>query len=213
MIDKLESRLMDFPGASNRARCFTHILNLVVKSIMHQFDVRSYVSDERYEEMAGDLDSEEVELEAEQEDYCEDEAENPDNDDGWIDERDEMEDPNIEDLEDKIQPVHFLLTKVGECYAIQYLLICPHAQIHKLAFAIKNSSTIALPQWFHILDDLSLHKRVIPRDVRTRWNATYDMLEEAYKLKAAVNKITEMRDMKLCQYEINGVTVRSRRRF
>jgi hypothetical protein len=124
MIDKLESRLMDFPGASNRARCFTHILNLVVKSIMHQFDVRSYVTDdERCDELAGDVDLDETELEGEQEDYCEDEPENPDNADGWIDERDDMEDKNIEDLEDKIQPVCFLLTKVGDfrkCYAIQY---------------------------------------------------------------------------------------------
>ena len=45
---------------------------------------------------------------------------------------------------------------------------------------------------------------MIPCDVRTRWNATYDMLDEAYLLKPAVNKITEMRDMKLRQYEIEG---------
>ena len=45
---------------------------------------------------------------------------------------------------------------------------------------------------------------MIPRDVRTRWNATYDMLDEAYALKAAVNRITEMRDMKLCQYKIEA---------
>jgi hypothetical protein len=45
---------------------------------------------------------------------------------------------------------------------------------------------------------------VIPQDVRTRWNATYDMLDKAYSLKAAVNKITEMRDMKLRQYKIEG---------
>ena len=30
------------------------------------------------------------------------------------------------------------------------------------------------------------------------------MLEEAYLLKATVNKITEMRDMKLHKYEIEG---------
>jgi hypothetical protein len=77
-------------------------------------------------------------------------------------------------------------------------------QIRKLAFAIKNSSTIALPQWYRILDDLSLDPKVIPRDVRTRWNATYDMLAEAYKYKTAVNKITEMREMKLRKYEIEA---------
>ena len=47
-------------------------------------------------------------------------------------------------------------------------------------------------------------KRMLPRDVRTRWNATYAMLDEAYTLRAAVNKITEMRDMKLRKYEIEA---------
>jgi hypothetical protein len=45
---------------------------------------------------------------------------------------------------------------------------------------------------------------MLPRDVRTRWNATYTMLDEAYTLRAAVNKITEMRDMKLRKYEIEA---------
>jgi hypothetical protein len=39
MIDELAGQLQDFPGEANHAQCFTHILNLVVKSIMHQFDV------------------------------------------------------------------------------------------------------------------------------------------------------------------------------
>jgi len=41
-------------------------------------------------------------------------------------------------------------------------------QIRKLVFAIKNSSTIALSQWFRILEDLKLDAWVMPRDVRTR---------------------------------------------
>ena len=75
-------------------------------------------------------------------------------------------------------------------------------QIRKLAYAIKNSSTIALPQWYRILENLSLDARVIPCDVCTRWNATYDMLDVAYQYKKAINKITDMWDMKLCAYEI-----------
>jgi hypothetical protein len=39
MVDKLAIQLDDFPGSASRVRCFAHILNLVVKSIMHQFDV------------------------------------------------------------------------------------------------------------------------------------------------------------------------------
>jgi len=73
---------------------------------------------------------------------------------------------------------------------------------HKLATdskarAIKNSSTIVLPQWFHTLEDLCLDQRVMPRDVCTRWNSTYDMLTFAYEYKDALNKITAMREMKL----------------
>jgi hypothetical protein len=77
-------------------------------------------------------------------------------------------------------------------------------QIRKLTYAIKNSSTIALPQWHRIVENLGLEPRILPRDTRTRWNATYEMLNVAYQYKKAINKITDMRDMKLRQYEIEG---------
>ncbi|SRR6266851_4185980 len=75
-------------------------------------------------------------------------------------------------------------------------------QLRKLAYAIKNSSTLALPEWFCILDELSLDARMMPRDIRTRWNATYNMLNFAYEYKDAINQITDRRDMKLRDYEI-----------
>ena len=75
-------------------------------------------------------------------------------------------------------------------------------QIHKLAYTIKNSSTIALPQWYHILETLSLESQVIPWDICTHWNTTYDMLNFAYQYKKAVNKITDIQEMKLHVYEI-----------
>jgi hypothetical protein len=120
MIEKLERRLEDFPGASNRARCFTHILNLVVKTIMHQFDVSSTrswpegVTDQRIEELmrlAGDIDAEEEEEAGE--DYL-DEPEEVDNDDGWVDEREAIPEDDLEDLEDVVQPIRFVLTKVSK---------------------------------------------------------------------------------------------------
>ena len=39
MIKELAVQLNDFPGSASQVWCFTHILNLVVKSIMHQFNV------------------------------------------------------------------------------------------------------------------------------------------------------------------------------
>lgn len=76
-------------------------------------------------------------------------------------------------------------------------------QIRKIAFAVKNSSTIILPQWFCVLEALALDERVMPRDVRTRWNSTYDMLSFAYEYKDAINDLTDIREMKLRNYEID----------
>ena len=70
-------------------------------------------------------------------------------------------------------------------------------------YRIKNSSTLILPQWYRILDSLSLEEQVIPHNIHTRWNATYDMLDCAYKYRKAINEITDIQDMKLRQYEIN----------
>ena len=39
MVEELANLLDDFPGPANQTRCFLHILNLVVKSIIWQFDL------------------------------------------------------------------------------------------------------------------------------------------------------------------------------
>jgi hypothetical protein len=75
-------------------------------------------------------------------------------------------------------------------------------QLRKLMYAIKNSSTLALPEWFRILDELSLDAHMMPRNVWTHWNATYDVLDFAYEYKDAINQITDRRNMKLRDYKI-----------
>ena len=64
--------------------------------------------------------------------------------------------------------------------------------------------TVILPQWLIMLEDLKLDERMMPRDVTTRWNSTYDMLEFAVEYRSALNSITGNRDMKLRQYELSG---------
>ena len=39
IIEHLSTLIDNFLGAPNQMHCFTHILNLVVKSVLHQFDV------------------------------------------------------------------------------------------------------------------------------------------------------------------------------
>jgi hypothetical protein len=77
------------------------------------------------------------------------------------------------------------------------------SQLRKVAFAIKNSTTILLPHWFEILRDLETAENMIPRDVTTRWNSTFDMLDFAIEHITAINTITSDRDMKLRQYELS----------
>ena len=42
----------------------------------------------------------------------------------------------------------------------------------------------------------------MPRDVTTRWNYTYEMLNFAYNYHAAYNELTDNRDMKIRKYEM-----------
>ena len=39
MVTELAYLLDDFPGSANQTRCFAHVLNLVVTSIISQFDL------------------------------------------------------------------------------------------------------------------------------------------------------------------------------
>jgi hypothetical protein len=75
-------------------------------------------------------------------------------------------------------------------------------QLRKTAYAIKDSTTIILPHWFSILEELDLGLRMMPRDVTTRWNSTYDMLVFAVEYREALESITGNQKMKLRQYEL-----------
>ncbi|CAA7270539.1 unnamed protein product [Cyclocybe aegerita] len=86
----------------------------------------------------------------------------------------------IEELEVSILPVRVMLTK-----------------LRQIAFTIKNSTTIVLPEWFLTLTELGLKSRMIPRDVSTRWNSTFDMLNFAVNYKPAINSLTANCDMKM----------------
>ena len=46
-------------------------------------------------------------------------------------------------------------------------------------------------------------EKMIPRDVRTCWNSTFDMLDFAVTHVTAINTITGDRDMKLRHFELS----------
>jgi hypothetical protein len=123
MINELASLINDFPGSANQTRCFLHILNLVVKSIIRQFDIpasKKKSDDDLDEEsiddgteellkLAGDIDlEEELTVGAgDEEDSLDD-----DNDEGWVNEHEGMSEEELHDLSENVQPVRLLLAKV-----------------------------------------------------------------------------------------------------
>jgi hypothetical protein len=109
MIEELANLLNNFPGAANQTRCFTHILNLVVKSILCQFDLpkaKANIADEILK-LADELELKE-DISAKEGEEGED-----DNMEGWIDEREEMSEEQMEELEAHIEPIQLLLIKVS----------------------------------------------------------------------------------------------------
>ena len=75
-------------------------------------------------------------------------------------------------------------------------------QLQTLANVIKNSSTIILPQWLAKLKDLGLKVRMMPRNVSTRWNSTFDMLNFALDYRVPIDEITSNCDLNLHKYEL-----------
>ncbi|KAF8870860.1 hypothetical protein BD779DRAFT_1403162, partial [Infundibulicybe gibba] len=100
------------------------------------------------------------------------EGDDDDDVDGLVDEREERTVADQIALDASIRPVKLVLVK-----------------LRKLAYAIKNSSTIVLPAWRATLKSLGLSDRMMPRDVSTRWNSTFDMLMFALNYKEALNSI------------------------
>ncbi|KAF4612580.1 hypothetical protein D9613_012727 [Agrocybe pediades] len=204
LISQLPTLLDAFPGAANRTWCFTHILNLVAKVILRQFDTLKGKADDAIDDAADalagleneiDRDLEEElelagEIELEEQEMERDAASDEDEDDdetGMVDYRKEMTPDEIAELD---------------------------ATLRKIAYAVKNSTTILLPEWNAIIKRLSiaskaakqkpLSQRVMPRDVTTRWNSTFDMLVFALEYQQVINKITASRDFKMRKYELQS---------
>lgn len=76
-------------------------------------------------------------------------------------------------------------------------------QLRKLAFKIVHSSTLLLPAWKALLPELELAVRIMPRDVSTRWNSTYDMLDFAVEYRQALDDFTGDRKFGLRDFELS----------
>jgi hypothetical protein len=120
MVIELKDLIPSFPGEPNRARCFDHIVALVAKSAVRQFDLPKGLADAALDdaerelrELAEGIDLEEEETRGKWEST--DENEKDDGDDGWIDEVAGLPVADREELEECIRPVRLVLVKVSNC--------------------------------------------------------------------------------------------------
>lgn len=222
MVEHLPTLVENFPGAANQTRCFNHILNLSAKSILRQFDAPKKSNNGNPEdpddnamnvddamkaltELAQELELEPVELDNDDESGDENEIEYGSDegvDGDCDDDHDGLSGEEVAELEETLVPIRLTLAKVRRLQTQQYYLILIVVQLRALANTIKNSSTILLPQWNAKLEELGLNIRIMPRDVSTRWNSTFDMLDFAIDYRAALDAMTSNRDLNLRKYEL-----------
>ena len=72
----------------------------------------------------------------------------------------------------------------------------------KLAFNLKNSPTILLPAWYKTLAVHRLSPHMMPCDISTCWNSTFDMLEFTIQYRSAIDAMTAAHHFGLCQCEL-----------
>jgi hypothetical protein len=115
MINHLATLLAAFPGSANRICCFTHILNLVAKCIMKQFDTpRKKKNDDNI--LADDQDEDVADFQValdELEGELEDDVIGEDGDNWEFNMRIELTEEEIDELEETVKPVRHVLTKVN----------------------------------------------------------------------------------------------------
>jgi len=62
--------------------------------------------------------------------------------------------------------------------------------------------TRLLLAWNKTLSTHALPERMMPWDVSTHWNSTYDMLKFAIKYRITIDAMTAVHDFDLHQYEL-----------
>lgn len=117
MIEELEQLLAVFPGEAGWTRCLAHIINLIAKSVIKQFDIpkakTGEVLDDALEELIALANEIEVEERLTRESANEDDDLEDDNEEGWIDEQAKLSKEDQEKLNKDVQLVRLVLVKIS----------------------------------------------------------------------------------------------------
>ncbi|KAH9920499.1 uncharacterized protein BXZ73DRAFT_52132 [Epithele typhae] len=173
----MEKGLQKFRASSGHVACFGHVVQLVGRGLLDQFDP------EKKKPGEGEDAATEEDEDAEDGDDEDDEDEEEDTEDGlegimdeveWVDDMSGMTPGELRDFRSNLRPVRLMLTK-----------------LRRLAATIRKSTTILLPAWKKQLELLNQDILMLKQDVRTRWCSTHDMLKRAVRLKKAIKSFCE----------------------
>lgn len=123
MVQEMVRLIDSFGGSAAHTRCFLHIINLVAKSLLRQFDMKKKkgVSDSTEmmeEDTRESLNAKELQalrIDNDEDDLAvhgNDDDGDDDSEEGWVDEVEEMTEEKRRALERSILPVKFALAKV-----------------------------------------------------------------------------------------------------
>ncbi|KAK2460515.1 hypothetical protein APHAL10511_007468, partial [Amanita phalloides] len=200
MIKELGISLPDYL-AVNHTCCFLHIINLVAKSIVKQFDLGDCKK-----KPAGSGDNK-LALLDNQEELDEDEEE-LDEDEVIIDDLEAITEPdatidNIDNDSAEDQPY----LSENECIVLSKSIKpikLVLAKLHKLAFKLIHSTTILGPVWKQTLTNLKMKYWLMPHDVATQWNLTFNMLDFAIQYQKALDQMTANKKNDLRDFELDS---------
>ena len=189
-----------------RVRCFNHTMSLAAKELLKPFNPA-------FNSRSGDLSNGADDVGNNSDDGLDE----MDDEDGEGNEQDDViindEDDNFDELEElgfvkkdeliaDTAAVRSVVSKVRFLIPIVGANAHDVAQLRSLSFAIIRSTTLSLPQWMRLCLVHTLKEKRIPRDVVTRWNSTYDMLNFMLLYREPIDAITGDKTYKLRQFEL-----------
>ena len=110
MIEELQELIPEFAGSVSHTWCFLHIVNLVAKSLICQLDEEELIH------QSETVDANDDEMPEEDENDDEMLEKKDDNNEGWVDETEDMSNEEKNELEKSIPPVKLALVKVSMRY-------------------------------------------------------------------------------------------------